>query len=147
MTALQNFKIRWLSRARSTEQQISAIQAVQKYDFLLMEKLNHCQNPSACSLSDYLESRQKEIFLKLTALAQIREEIRCSIEQVQNPEFRCLLLRKYLAYETNEQIAEAMHYDIRTIQRKHKKALDEISVPSEVSISETTIFRNISCEN
>lgn len=144
MTALQNFKIRWLSRARSAEQQISAMEATQKYDRLLMEKLSCFKDCSA--LCQHLETLQEETRLQLISLAQIREEIRRAVEQVPDAEARCLLFRKYLAYETNEQIAEAMYYDIRTIQRKHKKALDNISVPLEAGISETTIFRNITCE-
>ena len=41
----------------------------------------------------------------------------------------------------------AMFYDVRTIQRKHKKALEKINIPLEAGISETTIFQNITCEN
>ena len=145
MTALQNSKIRWLSRAREAEQQISAIQAVQNHDSALLRKLS--QHEECSALCRRLEYVQEETRLQLMLLAEIREEIRNVIQQIPDAEIRCIFLRKYLAYETNEQIAEAMYYDIRTIQRKHKKALEKINIPPEDSISETTIFQNITCEN
>ncbi|MBE6876841.1 MAG: hypothetical protein E7496_09025 [Ruminococcus sp.] len=144
MTALQNLKIKWFSRARNAEQQISAMQASLAYDMLLTQKLTEFEDCS--KLCRKLENAQQQRKLQLIALAGIREEIRSVIEQIPDSETRCIFLRKYLAYETNEQIAEAMYYDVRTIQRKHKKALEKINIPSEPSISETTIFHNITCE-
>ena len=145
MTALQNSKIRWFSRAREASQQISALEAVQHYDAQLLQKLTGLQD--CTTLCRKLEIIQEEIRIQLISLAEIREEIRSVIEQIPDAEIRCLFFRKYLAYETNEQIAEAMYYETRTIQRKHKKALEKINIPAEAGISETTIFQNISCEN
>jgi hypothetical protein len=58
----------------------------------------------------------------------IREEITQAIAAVEDYDMQAILVRHYLAYETFELIAEKMHYDLRTIQRKHKRALDEVVI-------------------
>ena len=65
---------------------------------------------------------------KLIELMQIREQITQAIEAVEDYDLQTILIRHYLAYETFETIAEKMHYEKRTIQRKHKAALEKMSL-------------------
>jgi len=145
MTEIQMQKIQWLSRARKAEQKLQAFYAVRKHDERLLEELAMFEDCS--ELYQKLEHTLFQIQAQLSALTAIREEIRQMILTLSDMQEQAILLRKYLAYETNEQIAEAMFYDTRTIQRKHKQALDRIPLPSDSRISETTISQNITCEN
>ncbi len=145
MNEIQTQKIKWLSRSQQTEQRISSLRAAQKHDQYLMHELKAFEDCS--DLLKHVEALQEEVKAQIIRLASVREEIRRVIEAIPDMEIQSIFTRKYLAYETNEQIAEALFYDTRTIQRKHKKALNLIHLPDEASISETTIFPNISCEN
>ncbi|MBR1530265.1 MAG: hypothetical protein IJ642_13345 [Oscillospiraceae bacterium] len=145
MTELQNQKILWLSRARKAEQNLHALKTVCRRDESLLQELELFEECS--DLHQQLEHTLAQVQEQLTSLIIIREEIRRIILTLPDLQEQAILLRKYLAYETNEQIADAMFYDPRTIQRKHKQALDRISLPAESRISETTIFQNITCEN
>ncbi len=145
MNEIQTRKIKWLSRAGQIEQRILSLRAAQKYDQYLLRELKSFEDCS--SLLRHAEELQEEVKAQIIRLASAREDIRCVIEAIPDMEIQSIFTRKYLAYETNEQIAEALFYDVRTIQRKHKKALNLIYLPDENGISETTIFPNISCEN
>lgn len=83
----------------------------------------------------FQERRQRE----LLTLLRIRQEISDGIAQVPDPELRAILERRYLACQTMNQIAEAMHFDLRTIQRKHKKALE--------FLKNSGIFQNLHIRN
>lgn len=141
MTATQNLKIKWLSRAESADHLIHALHTAQKQDQYLLQELEPFEDCSA--ICQHLEELQRQIKANLISLASVREEIRSCITAVEDMQLQAVLTRRYLAYETTEQIAEAMYYDVRTIQRKHKQALDCITLP----MAETSIFQNITCEN
>ncbi len=146
MTELQKKKILWLTRAKLAEQKLNALSAVRKHDEQLLAELNYFGEDTtvlSAQLTDTLTQTEAQLHTLLT----LREEIRNTILSLPDLQMQTILLRKYLSYETNEKIADAMFYDVRTIQRKHKQALDQISLPAGTCISETTIFPNISCEN
>ena len=145
MTEIQKQKIQWLSRARTAQQKLNALYAVQKQEQHLLEETALFEDNPELSL--HLESLIRQTQNQLQQLLLLREEIRTVILSLPDPQLQAILFRRYLAYETHEKIAEAMFYDIRTIQRKHKQALDSIALPTENRISETTIFPNISCNN
>lgn len=73
-----------------------------------------------------LAQTESETQERLRKLVGIRDEISTAIQQIDDPDMQAILVRHYLAYETFEKIADVMHYDDRTIRRKHKKALDKI---------------------
>lgn len=125
MNALQKRKMQWLSRAKSAQQKLLALQAL--------------QNQETEFSSAYQETLAQQIF----SLLSVREEILRQINTIPDLLLQAILIRRYLNGETMEQIAAAMFYDVRTIQRKHKIALDSLILP----VSETTIFTEISCEN
>ena len=127
MTNEQQRKIDWLSSADQTEQRIRSLRAAQKRDQRLIQELQALDDCS--KLLHHVEESQEEIKAQIIRLASVREEIRRVIENIPDMEIQSIFTRKYLAYETNEQIAEALFYDVRTVQRKHKKALDSLIIP------------------
>jgi hypothetical protein len=62
----------------------------------------------------------------LNRLVDIKREIVTVVKCVTVPEFQTLLELRYLCYKTWEEIAVAMHYDIRHIYRLHGRALAEV---------------------
>lgn len=82
------------------------------------------------STEDALE-RFIDIELELTKeikeLADSYLEINSAINCVIDPLLRTILKRRYLCFETMEQIAEAIHYSVRATKYKHKEALKKIA--------------------
>jgi len=128
MTNEQQKKIDWLSRARLAEQTASTLEILQKQDSRIIQKIEPFKEETP-ELFQNLQKNSSQRKEELIRLAKLREEIYQVILTIADEEIRNIFLRKYLAYETNEQIAEAMFFDVRTIQRKHKKALDLLMIP------------------
>ena len=145
MTDLQKLKIQWLSRPAQEEKKLLALLSVLKREQYLLQEVQPFEDCSA--LRQQLQTQKTAVRLQSEKLAQIRKEIYHALSALPDASMQAVCLRKYLAYETNEQIAESMFYDVRTVQRKHLTALDFLPLPPEIPISETTIFQNISCEN
>lgn len=139
MTELQYRKIQWLSRAKSARQKLFALQDAQYHLDSLIQQMHteHCP-----ALSRRISRLQQNTQHQMLSLLAVQEEIRSQIDSLPDLQLQAILIRRYLNDQTMEQIAESMFYDLRTIQRKHKQALDFLSLP----ISETSIFPDISCE-
>ncbi|MDE7121459.1 MAG: hypothetical protein K2O42_04790 [Oscillospiraceae bacterium] len=118
MTSSQKKMDLFLKRARQAEVLMKAIESSQELDQKLLRLLK--KSGDSQNFQDFQDFKQQE----LEKLARTRQEISDNIAQVPDLELRAILERKYLACQTMAQIAEAMHFDLRTIQRKHKKALD-----------------------
>jgi len=69
---------------------------------------------------------ESEINADLTALIDLKHEVVTIIKCVESPELQTLLELRYLCYETWEEIAVEMHYDIRHVHRLHGRALNEV---------------------
>ena len=127
MNDLQQAKVKWLRRAKDAEYLIQALQCSQKQDEKLIQELELYENCDA--IRNHLADLQKQTEQKLIILVAIREEIAQAIATVSDMQLKAILNRKYLAYQTIEQIAEDMFFDRRSIQRKHKQALDLLKIP------------------
>ncbi len=134
MTEEQLTKIRWLNRAFHAEKLAKALEAKLQRDKSLAQRLSRCTgslakdphgNSTETALIRLAETEEK-LHGKLAELAVLREEISAAIDSVEDMELQCILIRHYLDYETFEVIAERMHYDERTVRRKHKKALEKV---------------------
>lgn len=134
MTDEQLKKIAWLDRAFYAEKSVKAWMEKCERERSFAQRLSRTfsGNSSGCSgnsTEDTLirlidaERKSKE---RLNQLVRIREEITETILNVRDDELQAVLVWHYLHYLTFEQIAEKMHYEERTIRRKHKQALDEI---------------------
>ncbi|MDE6730771.1 MAG: hypothetical protein K2J71_08370 [Oscillospiraceae bacterium] len=118
MTSSQKKMDLFLKRARQAELLMKAIESSQELDRKLLRLLKKSSNYQ--DFQNFQDFKKQE----LEKLARTRQEISDHIAQVPDLELRAILERKYLACQTMAQIAEAMHFDLRTVQRKHKKALD-----------------------
>lgn len=135
MTEEQTAKINWLNRAFHAEKAAMAWRAKLERDRSLAERISRTGDGSGGGQGNGTEDAlirlaqtETETRERLRKLVEIREEISTAIRQVDDPDMQAILVRHYLAYETFEQIAEKMHYDKRTIQRKHKRAIDNVVI-------------------
>jgi hypothetical protein len=71
---------------------------------------------------------ESEINADLTRLINLKHEIVTVIKCVENPELQTLLELRYLCFKTWEQIAVALHFDLRWVHRLHNRALNEVEL-------------------
>lgn len=137
MTTEQLEKIKWLNRAFYASKKMDALVAQKKQFEALAERItmnynsdsknNNVENSTENALhklADIELSIKSEIKTLLSAYSEIDE----AIQKIDDDILQSILKRRYLAFETIEQIAEGMDYERRTIQRKHKIALDKLSL-------------------
>ena len=71
---------------------------------------------------------EAEINSDIDRLVGLKREIGAKIRAVERPEYRIVLERRYLCYESWEQIAVDLGYDIRHVYRIHGEALAYVTV-------------------
>ena len=69
---------------------------------------------------------QTEINADIDALVDLKRDILETIKAVENVEMQTILEKRYLCFQSWEQIAAGMNYDIRWLYRLHGKALKEV---------------------
>lgn len=128
-------KVAWLNRAFHAEKNAKAWMAKLERDRSLAERISRstsgtgtggAQSNTTEDCLIRLAETQEGVQQALRELAGIREEIAAVIRGVDDLDEQTILVRHYLAYEKFELIAEKMHYDERTIRRKHSKALEKV---------------------
>lgn len=134
MTQEQIDKIAWLSRAQEAERKAQALEAKLHYDSYLAQRLS--RSVTSSGLDRYsngtetalirLAETERRTQHTLAELVRIREEITRAIEQLPDLDLQAILVWRYLKYLTFEQIADKMHYSIRSVHYKHKMALDKL---------------------
>ncbi|MDE6784121.1 MAG: DUF1492 domain-containing protein [Ruminococcus sp.] len=134
MTDEQKKKTKWLNRvrranriaeywrARLNDAKIRAERTSRSTGNTNGTKVNDTENVFA----DYVETKA-EYEKKLANLNQIRKEVKSVIDSVDDDELHTVLYWHYLKFMTWEQVAEKMHYSVRTIKRKHIRALEKLS--------------------
>lgn len=138
MTAEQIETAAWLNRAYHNKHRIDALITQRTRLRELAERLAKCAqgsmstgNTSAKNSTEDALERFIDIELELTKeikeLADSYLEINSAINCVIDPLLRTILKRRYLCFETMEQIAEAIHYSVRATKYKHKEALKKIA--------------------
>ena len=129
-------KVAWLNRAFHAEKNARAWMAKLERDRSLAERLTRSGSgasgaPQGNSTEDCLVRlavTEEGVQEALRALVDVREEICKAIRAVEDLDAQTILVRHYLAYEKIDLIAEKMHYDKRTIQRKHNQALEQVVI-------------------
>ncbi len=129
-------KVAWLNRAFHAEKNARAWTAKLERDRSLAERLTRSGSgasgaPQGNSTEDCLVRlavTEEGVQEALRALVDVREEICKAIRAVEDLDAQTILVRHYLAYEKIDLIAEKMHYDKRTIQRKHNQALEQVVI-------------------
>lgn len=69
---------------------------------------------------------QDEINKDIDRLVDLKTQIVTTIKNIENYEYQTLLEKRYLCFETWEQIAVDMHYSLRWIHILHGKALNDL---------------------
>lgn len=72
---------------------------------------------------------QEEINRDIDRLVDLKREIVAVIKAVENPEYQVMLEKRYLSFQTWEQIAVDMNYSIQHIYRLREKAHAAVHVP------------------
>lgn len=123
MTQSQKHIREILSSARQAQLFLDAMESSRKLDRILLKSIRESEKSQ--NSQDHPENPENpgQLDQELLQIARIRQEVAGFIRQIPDLELRTILERRYLVGETMAQIAQAMNYDIRTIQRKHNKAL------------------------
>lgn len=139
MTLEQNQKIAWLNRASFAEKKLQALEHLKNRDKERAEKITANYGGNTKGKSDskinnvenaliaYADSEEKYL-LALADYNSIRNEIQQAIYSIPDLELQSIFIYRYLNSLSVPQIAECLNYDTRTIQRKHKSALDLLSI-------------------
>lgn len=93
-------------------------------------------SPSVSTMADAVAKivdLQTEINHDIDALVDLKREIVTIIKGVENTEYQTILEKRYLCYQSWEQIAVEMNYDLRWLYRMHNRALAEINVPESAA--------------
>lgn len=86
-------------------------------------------SPNVSRMADFITKAmdlENEINQDLCRLIDLKREITTVVKCVVTPELQTLLELRYLCFQTWEEIAEALHYDVRHVYRLHGTALSEV---------------------
>ncbi len=72
---------------------------------------------------------QEEINRDIDKLVDLKRDIVATIKAIDNPEYQIMLEKRYLCFQTWEQIAVDMNYSIQHIYRLREKAYAAVTVP------------------
>ena len=75
--------------------------------------------------------KEKEIEKEIERLNNLKIEVTSVISQIDNGNYRMVLMLRYLKSMKIEEIAETMHYSIPSIKRWHREALEVLVVPNK----------------
>ncbi len=91
------------------------------------EPVSHSRN--VCAMEETvlkIVEATRELDEQIDALVDKKIELSHTIAMVQDVEYRLVLERRYLTFSMWEEIAAELHYSVRTVQRLHVKALEEV---------------------
>lgn len=138
MNTEQLDKIEWLNRAFYANNKIKALEAVRNENKSIAERCTAAYENSGGS-SGANDNSQEKILHKICdnniaiqneieKLCGIRKEIEDAISGMNDIDLESILKCHYICYMTWEETAEYLGYSVRTVIRKHKRALDFIEI-------------------
>lgn len=138
MTENQKNKIKWLNRAFHAEKKLTALYHHKERDKERAQCITSVLGGNIKGKSDSRENAVEKALITFAGSTEeyerflddyilIRSEIRESIESLHDDEIEAIFIYRYLEYMTIEGIAEEMHYDERTIRRKHRSGIEKLS--------------------
>ena len=83
---------------------------------------------AVCKIVDLQELIKNDV----SKLVDLKREIMDVIDAIENDEYKTLLEKRYLCFQTFEQISVDLHYSIEYTFRLHKKALEIVKIPESV---------------
>lgn len=138
MNEQQSELIKWLKRAFYAEKKLKALEHLRESDRERAERITSVLGGNVKGKSDTRQNTVENSLIRLACSEEkyerfldryvsIREEVEKKISDLHNDELEALFIYRYLDYMTIEKIAEEMHYDERTVRRKHKDGLEKMS--------------------
>lgn len=124
MTEEQGKVKNFLNRAYYQKLKLDSLRTIEKNNNELIEMHSRLSEEQ---MSRQLKESVIVIDKEIEKLMAVRDEIRDVINTLDNPEHIAIFSYRYLGYLTITEIAERMHYDKRTIMRKHIAGLNELS--------------------
>jgi hypothetical protein len=128
----------YLSQAYRIDQRISSkILQVQSLRDLAtkatatLSDMPRSPSPNHHRMEDFITKAmdlESEINTDLKHLIDLKREVVTIIKCVERTELQTILEMRYLCFETWEEIAVALHYDLRHIHRLHGRALEEVDL-------------------
>lgn len=116
-------------RINSKIQQVAALNDLATKATSTLTGMPHNPNQATSSMENAITKiidLQAEINRDIDELVDLKQRILDAIKGVQNAEYQTILEKRYLCFQSWEEIAASMNYEIRWLYRLHGKALDEI---------------------
>lgn len=95
------------------------------YGSIRVDKTPSTETPNQKALEKYYETQDK-ITEKKKELEQVIYEVIAVIDKLDNEDYKLLLKYRYIDLKNITEIADLLYISIRTAQRWHRLALDEI---------------------
>lgn len=130
MTIEQLEKIEWLNRPYHVSNKANSLRAVDEQNKKLKELAKGGSEENAKEIAELVDKNAKKIDEYVNSVAKVRFEVADAIEAIHDDDCEALLNNHYLGYLTWEKTAEVMNYSVSGIKKKHKKALDKITIKS-----------------
>lgn len=116
-------------RINSKIEQVAALNDLATKATSVLTGMPHSSNRGTSSMESAITKMvdlEAEIKQDIDKLVDLKLEILEAIKAVQNVEYQTVLEKRYLCFQSWEEIAAAMNYDIRWLYKLHGKALEEI---------------------
>ena len=135
-------KIKWLSQAYRLDQRInSKIDQMEHLRALATRITSHISDtPVSGSHNDHkmedtivkIIDLENNINMNIDRLVDLKHDIMEAITAVEEPDLQLLLEKRYLNFQTWEQIAVDMNYSIDYVYKLHRQALDKVKIAKRV---------------
>ncbi len=137
MTDEQLEKIAWLNRAFHAEKNVNALSSLLKRDKERAKDISANYDKNDKGKSDSRTNGMEEALLMLaeteekynralTEYTRCRKEIEAAIEGLHESDIKSIFKYRYIECKAMKEIAAEMHYDLSTVQRKHKTGLKKL---------------------
>lgn len=116
-------------RINSKIQQVTALNALATKATSTLTGMPHSPNSATSTMADAIGKivdLQAEINQDIDELVDLKREISTTIKAVPDTELQTILEKRYLCFQSWEQIAASMNYEIRWLYRLHGKALEAV---------------------
>lgn len=118
-------------RINSKLEQVKSLRELATKATATLSDMPRSQSPSFHRMEDFIAKAldlESEINADLKTLIDLKREVVTIIKCVERTELQTILEMRYLCFETWEEIAVALHYDLRHIHRLHGRALEEVDL-------------------
>lgn len=118
-------------RINSKLEQVQSLRELATKATATLSDMPRSPSPSHHRMEDFIDKAmdlELEINADLKTLIDLKREVVTIIKCVERTELQTILEMRYLCFETWEEIAVALHYDLRHIHRLHGRALEEVDL-------------------